>query len=57
MIFNFFKKNKRSKHKKLIDEKVLGKSDKEKAQVLMLNEKMKEIFIYCVNTHVKPFIK
>ena len=50
-------KNPDEYQKKLIDEKVLGKSDKEKAQVLMLNEKMKEIFIYCVNTHIKPFIK
>ena len=40
-----------------LEEKALGKSNKEMVQVLMLNEKMKEIFIYCVNTHVKPFIK
>lgn len=40
-----------------LDEKVLGKSDKEMSQVIMLNEKMKDIITYCANTYVKPFIK
>ena len=42
---------------KKLDEKVLGKSDKEMARVIMLDEKMKNILTYCANTHVKPFIK
>ena len=42
---------------KKLDEKVLGKSDKEMSQVIKLDEKMNYIVTYCINTHVKPFIK
>ena len=42
---------------KKFDEKVLGKSDKEMSQVIKLDEKMNYIVTYCINTHVKPFIK